>query len=67
MITFLRFDDLRDRRIVNNRTTLYRWINERGFPRGIKLGPNTRAWTEDEVEAWLAAQIAAECEPTEAV
>ncbi len=66
MISYLRFDDLRDRRIVNNRTTLYRWIKERGFPIGILLGPNTRAWTEDEIETWLAAR-AAESEPMEAV
>lgn len=56
MTTYLRFDDLRDRRIVRNRTTLYRWINELGFPGGILLGPNTRAWPEDEVDAWLAAR-----------
>ena len=65
MTAYLRFDDLRDRRIINNRTTLYRWIKERDFPRGILLGPNTRAWPEDEVDAWLAAR-AAECEPMEA-
>ena len=58
MISYLRFNDLRDRRIINNRTTLYRWIQERGFPAGILLGPNTRAWAEDEVEAWLAARTA---------
>ncbi len=56
MITYLRFDDLRERRIVNNRTTLYRWIKERGFPSGILLGPNTRVWPEEEVEGWIAKQ-----------
>ena len=65
MTTYLRFDDLRDRRIVKNRTTLYRWIKERGFPAGILLGPNTRAWPEDEVDAWLEAR-AAECGPKDA-
>ena len=58
MTTYLRFNDLRERRIVDNRTTLYRWIKERGFPPGILLGPNTRAWTEEEVEAWLAERVA---------
>ena len=65
MTTYLRFDDLRDRRIVRNRTTLYRWIKERGFPVGILLGPNTRAWDEDEIDAWLAVRTA-ESEPMEA-
>ena len=54
----LRFYDLTDRGIVRNRVTLGRWIKERGFPPGILLGPNTRAWAEDEVEAWLAARTA---------
>ena len=57
MTTYLRFDDLRERRIVNNRTTLYRWIRERSFPPGILLGPNTRVWSEQEVESWIAAQM----------
>ena len=56
MTTFLRFNDLCERRIVRNRTTLYRWIKERGFPSGILLGENTRAWPEEDVEAWLAEQ-----------
>jgi predicted DNA-binding transcriptional regulator AlpA len=51
--TLLRFADLKDRRIVNNRQTLENWIRREGFPPGRKLGPNTRVWTEDEVAAWL--------------
>jgi predicted DNA-binding transcriptional regulator AlpA len=39
---------------VNNWTTLLRWIETEGFPPGILLGPNSRAWYEDEIEAWLA-------------
>jgi hypothetical protein len=27
-----------------------------GFPTSIMLGPNTRAWRLDEVEAWLASR-----------
>ncbi len=61
----LRFYDLTDRGIVRNRVTLGRWIKYRGFPAGILLGPNTRAWPEDEVDVWLAAR-AAECGPKEA-
>jgi predicted DNA-binding transcriptional regulator AlpA len=49
----LRFPDLKARRIVNNWPTLIRWIKEQGFPAGIMLGPNTRAWFEQEVDDWL--------------
>ena len=53
---YLRFADLVERRIVNNRQTLSNWIKHHGFPPGIKVGPNTRVWPEKEVEAWIAAQ-----------
>ena len=53
---YLRFSDLQERRIVNNRQTLSNWIKNHNFPPGIKVGPNTRVWPEDEVEAWIAEQ-----------
>jgi predicted DNA-binding transcriptional regulator AlpA len=53
---YLRFADLVERRIVNNRQTLSNWIKYHGFPPGIKVGPNTRVWPEDEVEAWIVAR-----------
>lgn len=53
---YVRFTDLVERGIVNNRPTLHHWIKEHGFPRGVLLGPNTRAWREDEIEAWLASR-----------
>lgn len=53
MATYLRYKDLVERGIVRNRMTLSRWIRFHGFPRGIMLGPNTRAWAEDEIEAYL--------------
>jgi hypothetical protein len=52
----LRFADLKRRKICNNWMTLKRWIAKEGFPAGVKLGPNTRAWTEAEIEAWLAGR-----------
>lgn len=52
----LRFNDLRDRGVVNNRTTLKNWIRDVGFPAGQLTGPNTRTWTEDEVQDWLDAR-----------
>ena len=41
-VKYLRYADLVERQIVNNRTTLARWIKDYGFPAGILLGPNTR-------------------------
>jgi Prophage CP4-57 regulatory protein (AlpA) len=53
MVTYLRFRDLKARGIVNTWPTLKSRIERAGFPPGQKLGPNTRAWREDEVQAWL--------------
>jgi hypothetical protein len=56
MTVYLRFRDLKARGIVNNWPTLVNRINKFGFPSGRLIGPNARAWTEDEVEAWIARQ-----------
>ncbi|HET7448442.1 MAG TPA: AlpA family phage regulatory protein [Methyloceanibacter sp.] len=55
-VIYLRFADLKARGIVGNWQTLQRWIREQGFPAGRMLGPNTRAWSEEEVQAWLDAR-----------
>jgi predicted DNA-binding transcriptional regulator AlpA len=52
----LRFADLKKRNIVTNRPTLHRWIEREGFPPGMMLGENTRAWREADIEAWLASR-----------
>ena len=49
----LRYPDLVQRGIVNNRTTLNRWIRAGRFPAPLHLGPNTLAWREAEVEEFL--------------
>ena len=54
MTVLLRFSDLKARGIVGNWMTLKRWIDREGFPPGVMLGPNTRAWTKSEIEQWLA-------------
>ena len=56
MARYLRYPDLKARGIVNNRMTLRRWIAENGFPAGVQLGPNSVAWREDEVDAWLSSR-----------
>jgi predicted DNA-binding transcriptional regulator AlpA len=50
---FLRFRDLQEAGIVASWPMLARRIERDGFPPGRKLGPNSRAWTEQEVRAWL--------------
>jgi Prophage CP4-57 regulatory protein (AlpA) len=57
--TLLKFKDLKARGIVNDWTTLVRWIDNGDFPPGIKLGPNTRAWTETSVAEWIGSRGAA--------
>jgi hypothetical protein len=49
---WLRYADLEARGLVNNRTQLKNLQTKYGFPKGRLLGPNTRAWTEEEVTAW---------------
>ena len=36
-----------------DRSTLWRWQKGGDFPKPYRLGPNVRAWDEDEVDAWL--------------
>ena len=36
--------------------TLKRWMETEGFPRSMKLGPNSHAWIESEVYEWLAGR-----------
>ena len=55
---FLRFKDLVERGIVRNRVTLGRWIKLHGFPPGVLIGPNTRVWTPEEIEAYYKARAA---------
>jgi hypothetical protein len=52
------FADLRECGIVNNWPTLRRMIDKEGFPAGIQLGPNRRAFYLADVEAWLASRPA---------
>ncbi len=56
MDKYLRFQDLKAAGVVRNRMTLSRWIKSQGFPAGVLLGPNTRAWRADDIERWLAGR-----------
>lgn len=55
---YYRYNDLVAAGIIANRTTLARWIRDNGFPRGVPLGKNTRAWLAAEVDEWLEARAA---------
>jgi hypothetical protein len=52
----LRYHNLVERGIVNNRTTLRNRIENDGFPPGEMTGPNERSWDEEKVEAYLASR-----------
>ena len=52
----IRFRDLQALGIVENWPQLKRLVDKHGFPTGMYLGPNSRAWFEDEVNAWLLAR-----------
>lgn len=41
-----------------SKPTIYRWEEDGIFPKRMKLGPNSVAWSESEVRSWLAARIA---------
>jgi predicted DNA-binding transcriptional regulator AlpA len=53
---FVRFKDLVAANIATSWPQLSRMIIAEGFPTGVMLARNTRAWRLDEVEAWLAAR-----------
>jgi len=52
----IRFNDLVAKGVVNSRMTLKRLIDNQGFPPGVLITPNSRAWNEAEVDAWIAAR-----------
>jgi predicted DNA-binding transcriptional regulator AlpA len=56
MLKRLRYPDLVEAGIVRNRVTLSNWIHHQGFPEGQLTGPNTRSWSQAEVEAWLQSR-----------
>jgi hypothetical protein len=65
-LNLLRFEDLRDKRIVRTWNTFNNWIDTRGFPPGRMIG-RFRTWTEAEVMAWIERQPHDKLEPRGAV
>ena len=56
MQMLLRFPDLNDAGIVRNWPQLKRLVERHGFPAGRILSDNTRFWSADEVDQWLASR-----------
>ena len=55
-MVLLRFADLKARGIVGSYPQLKRLQQLHGFPLGRMLSPNTRAWTEAEIEEWFQSR-----------
>jgi prophage regulatory protein len=55
---FLRFEDLQQYGITWSRVHLDRLQKAGQFPKKIKLGPNTAAYLESEIVAWIEARCA---------
>lgn len=56
MTVLLRFRDLQARGIVRNWPHFKQLRAEHGFPPGRMLSPNTRVWTEAEIDAWIESR-----------
>ena len=56
---FLRYEDLKSLGIPFSRVHIDRLQKAGHFPKKIKLGPNTAAYLEAEITAWIAARVAA--------
>ena len=56
---FLRYSHLKDRGIVRSWAELLAFIQKYDFPEGFRPTPNTRAWTEEAVDAWVRSRPSA--------
>ena len=63
MTVLLRFADLIERGIVNSWPQLKRLQQLHGFPLGKMLSPNIRAWTEAEIDEWIASRPVENAQP----
>lgn len=63
-------EDIEDRRVTRlirlkevqhrvglGRSTIYRWMAEGKFPKPVQLGGSTVAWSEGEVDRWIADRL----------
>ena len=50
--------DLKSKGIRFSDPTLYRKIKDGTFPRPCKIGANSNAWSEREIQLWIAERLA---------
>lgn len=55
---FIHYQQLRERGITFTRVHLNRLIKAGDFPPPVRLGGNSIAWVESEIEAWAAQKAA---------
>lgn len=55
---FIHYQQLRDRGITFTRVHLNRLIKAGDFPAPVRLGGNSIAWVESEIEDWAARKAA---------
>jgi prophage regulatory protein len=58
MTVLLDLEDLRKRGIKFTRQHLHRLVRNEKFPAPVKVGENTNAWVETEIDAYIKARIA---------
>ena len=56
MMKFQRFADLKASGLVGNWAQLRNLIRDHNFPPGRMLSPNVRAWSDAEIDQWLASR-----------
>ena len=39
------------------RSTIYRWMSEGRFPTPVHLGGHAVAWSEDDLDEWIAGKL----------
>ena len=42
-----------------SRSSIYQFVSDGTFPRPVNLGPRSVGWLSHEIDAWLAARVAA--------
>ena len=52
-MSFLTIKDLMNSLQVS-KSTIYRWIHERGFPEPIKFSEKASRWESEEVNRWIS-------------
>ena len=58
-VKLIKYADLVAKGVINSRMTLKRLIDNHEFPPGIRVTPNSRAWVEEDVDAWIAGRPSA--------